>query len=123
VANSVRFLVPMARVKSVPTSVAFYRQLGFEVENMFTPPEQKEPTWANLSSDRAQLMVTRAEEPVIPSQQAVLFYSYCDDVPALREHLIAGGIDAGPVQYPFYAPRGEFRIQDPDGYVIMITHT
>jgi len=30
---------------------------------------------------------------------------------------------AGPIQYPFYSPRGEFRIQDSDGYVIMVTHT
>jgi hypothetical protein len=113
----------MAHVKSVPTSIVFYRRLGFEVENTFTPPEQKEPSWANLSSDRARLMLARADEPVIPSQQAVLFYSYCDDVPALREYLIAEGIEAGPIQYPFFAPRGEFRIQDPDGYVIMVTHT
>jgi hypothetical protein len=41
----------------------------------------------------------------------------------LGERLIAEGIEAGTIQYPFYAPRGEFRIQDPDGYVIMITHT
>ena len=122
-ASPVRSLVPMVHVKSVPTSIGFYRRLGFEVENTFTPSQQNEPSWANLLSDRAQLMVTRADEPVIPSQQAVLFYSYCDDVPALREHLIVGGIETGPIQYPFYAPRGEFRIQDPDGYVIMVTHT
>lgn len=113
----------MAHVKSVPASIVFYRRLGFDVVNTFTPPEEKEPSWANLSSDRAQLMLSRADEPVIPSQQAVLFYAYCDDVPALRESLIAERIEAGPIQYPFYAPRGEFRIQDPDGYVIMVTHT
>ena len=121
--SPVRFLVPMVHVKSVPTSIGFYRRLGFEVENTFTPSEQKEPSWANLLSGQAQIMVTRADEPVIPSQQGVLFYSYCDDVPALREYLIAEGIEAGPIQNPFYAPRGEFRIQDPDGYVIMVTHT
>jgi catechol 2,3-dioxygenase-like lactoylglutathione lyase family enzyme len=119
----VRFVVPMAHVQSVPASIAFYRRLGFEVGNAFTPPELKEPSWANLLSDRAQLMVARAAEPVIPSQQAVLFYMYCDDVAALREYLIAEGIEAGPLQGPFYAPRGEFRIQDPDGYVVMVTHT
>jgi hypothetical protein len=113
----------MAHVKSVPASIAFYRRLGFEVENTFVPPDQKEPSWANLSSERARLMVARADEPVIPSQQAVLFYCYCDDVAVLRKDLMAEGIDAGPIQYPFYALRGEFRIQDPDGYVIMVTHT
>jgi len=123
VATPVRFLVPMAHVQSVAASIAFYRRLGFEVENTFTPAEQKEPSWAILSSDRAQLMLARASEPVIPSRQAVLFYAYCDDVAALRESLLAEGVEAGPIQYPFYAPRGEFRIQDPDGYVIMVTHT
>jgi len=113
----------MAHVESVPASVAFYRRLGFEVQNTFTPSGQLEPTWAYLSSDRAQLMVSRADEPVVPRQQDVLFYVYCDDVPVFREHVIAEGIEAGPIQSPFYAPRGEFRIQDPDGYVIMVTHT
>jgi catechol 2,3-dioxygenase-like lactoylglutathione lyase family enzyme len=113
----------MAHVESVPTSITFYSRLGFEVQDTFTPSEQKEPSWAYLTSDRAQLMVTSADEPLIPGQRAVLFYVYCDDVPALREHLIAEGIEAGPIQRPFYAPRGEFRIHDPDGYVIMVTHT
>ena len=122
-ASPVRFLVPMVDVKSVPTAIAFYRRLGFEVENTFTPSEQKEPSWANLVSDRAQLMVSRADEPGIASQQAVLFYAYFDDVPALRDRLIVEGIETGPIQHPFYAPRGEFRIQDPDGHVIMVTHT
>jgi catechol 2,3-dioxygenase-like lactoylglutathione lyase family enzyme len=123
VASPVRSLVPMAHVRSVPASIAFYGLLGLVVENTFTPSGQEEPSWAYLLSDRAQLMLARADEPVIPSQQAILFYSYCDDVPALLEHLVAQGIEAGPIQYPFYAPRGEFRIQDPDGYVIMVTHT
>jgi hypothetical protein len=46
----------MAHVKSVAASIAFYRRLGFEVENTFTPPEQEDPSWANLASGRAQLM-------------------------------------------------------------------
>jgi hypothetical protein len=119
----VRFLVPMAFVKSVPASIGFYSLLGFEVANTFTPQDAVEPSWASLRSDQAQLMVSRASDPIVPDQQAVLFYSYCDDVTALREHLIAKGISAAPIRYPFYAPRGEFRIEDPDGYVIMITHT
>jgi hypothetical protein len=113
----------MAHVKSVPASIGFYSLLGFEVANTFTPQDAAEPSWASLRSDQAQLMVSKAEDPIVPDQEAVLFYSYCDDVTDLREHLIAKGIAAGPLRYPFYAPRGEFRIEDPDGYVIMITHT
>ncbi len=68
-------------------------------------------------------MVARASEPVDARPQAVLFYAYCDDVAAFRERLSAERIEAGAIRYPFYAPRGEFRIHDPDGHVVMVTHT
>jgi hypothetical protein len=68
-------------------------------------------------------MLSKAEEPIVAGKHAVLFYFYCDDVASLREHLIANGVSAGSIRCPFYAPRGEFRIEDPDGYVVMITHT
>ena len=68
-------------------------------------------------------MVAEGDETVVPTQQGVLFYAYCDDVPALREELMTAGVPAGPIETPFYAPKGEFRIEDPDGYVIMVTHT
>lgn len=121
-AARVRSLVPMARVRSVPASIAFYRRLGLEVVKTFTPPGQSEPSWASLMSDRAELMVTRTDEPG-DGVGSVLFYAYCDDVPGMREHLGREGVAAGPIEYPFYAPRGEFRVADPDGYVVMVTHT
>ncbi len=121
--SPVRALVPMAHVASVARSVAFYRLLGFEVDDAFTPPGQAEPTWASLVSGRAMLMVTKADAPLGPGLQGVLFYAYCDDVAAAREALAAQGVEAGEIRFPFYAPRGEFRIEDPDGYVIMVTHT
>ncbi|MDQ5859205.1 MAG: hypothetical protein M3542_13140, partial [Acidobacteriota bacterium] len=49
-------LVPLAHVASVPESIAFYRKLGFEVANAFTPPESKEPAWAWLERGAAHLM-------------------------------------------------------------------
>lgn len=119
----VRSLVPLAFVGSVPASIAFYELLGLRVGNTFTPAGEAEPSWAYLLSDRAQLMLARATDAVVASQQAVLFYVYCDDVAGLREELLASGVPAGPIQTPFYAPRGEFRIEDPDGYVVMVTHT
>ena len=119
----VRALVPMVHVRSVPASVAFYARLGFEVENTFAPAGDEDPSWAYLGSDRAQLMLSKADEAVVASRQGVLFYAYCDDVAALRERLVADGVAAGPIAQPFYAPDGEFRIEDPDGYVIMVTHT
>jgi predicted enzyme related to lactoylglutathione lyase len=116
-------LVPMAFVKSVPRSIEFYERLGFVVGNTFVPPGQAEPSWAWLRSGGAQLMVTRASDPVVPSQQAVLFYLYCDDVSAYRDELQKIGVSVGNIQYPFHAPGGEFRVTDPDGYALMITHT
>ena len=50
-------------------------------------------------------------------------YLYASDVEAYRTELLADGVQAGVVEYPFWAPRGEFRIEDPDGYVVMVTHT
>lgn len=116
-------LVPMVHVKSVPHSIEFYKKLGFEVGNTFTPSDQKEPSWAWLKSGEAHLMVTRAGEPVDASAQAVIFYIYCEVVPTFREELQKNGVQVGKIEYPFYAPRGEFRVKDPDGYDLMITHT
>ena len=118
-----RSLVPFVHVASVPGSIAFYRKLGFEIRNTFVPAGETEPAWAYLESDRALLMVAKADGPFDADQQAVLFYIYCDDVAATRSAVAAAGIAVGPIAYPFYAPRGEFRVQDPDGYVLMITHT
>ncbi len=120
---SVRALVPMAFVASVPRSIAFYQKLGLAVANTHQPESEPEPVWAWLKSDRAQLMLAKASHPVDPEEQAVLFYLYCDDVAAFREEIVGRGVEAGPIQSPFYAPRGEFRVKDPDGYALLISHT
>jgi catechol 2,3-dioxygenase-like lactoylglutathione lyase family enzyme len=119
----IRSLVPMAHVRNVAQSIEFYRKLGFEVGGDFVPQGRDTLSWAWLESGGANLMLALADEPVVPDQQAVLFYLYCDDVPATRFRLQEAGVVAGPIEYPFYAPRGEFRVTDPDGYVLMITHT
>jgi catechol 2,3-dioxygenase-like lactoylglutathione lyase family enzyme len=86
-------LVPLVQVRNLRRSVDFYRTLGFAEENTHTPEGGSE------------------------------FYLYSPDVPGFRNMLIEAGVDAGPIQHPFYAPRGEFRVTDPDGYVLMVTHT
>ena len=116
-------LVPMAFVASVARSIAFYEKLGFAVGNTHRIEGAHEPTWVWLRSSGAQLMLARTSEPVDPAAQAVLFYVYCDDVQEMRNQLLEAGVEAGPVAYPFYAPKGEFRVTDPDGYALMVTHT
>jgi hypothetical protein len=116
-------LVPLAHVNRLSASIEFYARLGFSIGNTFVPPDATEPTWASLVSGEASLMLAQAEEPVIASQQAVIFYVYVDDVAAAHTELARAGVAAGAIGYPFYSPRGEFRVEDPDGYVLMVTHT
>lgn len=115
-------LVPMAQVADVAASIAFYEKLGFEVGGSFTPPGEDEPSWVSLQSGAAELMLARASAPVAAVQQAVLFYVYCGDVGRMRGQLVDAGLEPGPIATPFYNPQGEFRLVDPDGYVVMVTH-
>ena len=120
-----RNVVAMLHVASVPRAAAFYALLGFDVANTHHDPTcGDEPIWGWLQSRHgASLMLALAGEPVDPTVQAVLFYLYCDDVVAMHAALHASGVAVGAITYPFYCPKGEFRVVDPDGYVAMVTHT
>ena len=118
-----RQLVPMISVADVERSIAFYHHLGFELANTFAPSEAAKPTWAWLRSGDAQLMLAAASNPVVPDRQSVLVYVYTDDVADAHSSLTDAGLNPGPILSPFYAPRGEFQLVDPDGYVLMVTHT
>jgi Glyoxalase/Bleomycin resistance protein/Dioxygenase superfamily len=115
-------LVPMAFVAQIGASLAFYEKLGFTVGGSFTPPGEAGPIWVSLTSGGARLMLSRATHPVVADEQAVLFYVYCEDVAGMHAQLAADGIEPGPIAKPFYNPKGEFRLVDPDGYVVMVAH-
>lgn len=115
-------LTAMAHVADVAASAAFYAKLGFEEQGSFTPPGAEALAWVSLRSGEAELMLTLASAPVVPGQQAVLFYVYCADVAAMHRQLEADGLAPGPIATPFYNPQGEFRLTDPDGYVVMVAH-
>ena len=117
-----RALVPLAHVVDVARSVAFYETLGFAVGGKLVG-EDGTLDWVILEHEGAQVMVGRAVAPVVAEEQAVLFYVYYQDVAAAHAALIAAGIDAGPILYPQHSPRGEFRVVDPDGYAVQVTHT
>ncbi len=112
-------LVPYAHVDDIGRSVEFYRRLGFEVANAH-PNGSAQPVWVWLQAGGANLMLAKASEPVVPSQQAIFFYLYVEDVAAFRERIVSSGIVAGPLEHPFYLPKGEFRVHDPDGYGVTI---
>src|SRR5262245_43048171 len=132
-ATAVYELVPMAHVADVEQSIRFYELLGFSARDRVQHAGRTQ--WAWLTSGNGHLMLAAASEPVVPQQQAVLFYLYCRDLNALRSHLVASGLaDGGPfvaaagdrrrvvfeVTHPFYMPEGEIRVVDPDGYCLLI---
>ena len=112
-------LVPMAHVADVQRSVDFYKLLGMEVRGNLRSPSG-ELQWVHLNCGNVDLMFTHASEPIVANQQAVLFYLYTDNLLALREHLLSKQVLVSPVSYPNYMPKGEIRVEDPDGYVLLI---
>jgi catechol 2,3-dioxygenase-like lactoylglutathione lyase family enzyme len=116
---SVTGLVPMAFVADLQRSVDFYKLLGMEVRHSLRN-SSGQLKWIFLACDRAELMFARASDPVIASQQAVLFYLYSSDLIALREHLLASDVKVSPITYPDYMPKGEIRFDDRDGYALLI---
>ncbi len=97
----------MAFAADLQLSVDFYQKLGMEVRGSLRTPAGY-LQWVHLSCGQADLMFARASEPVIPSQQAVLFYLYSPDLIALREHLLAAGVKVSPITYPDYMPKARF---------------
>src|SRR5919204_6078733 len=117
-AQRVNRLVPFVHVEDVERSVAFYYQLGFTVASLYK--YKGRPVWAALRSEGAELMVTTDGDPIDPAGQGVLFYLYSRRLAALREQLLAEGIDAGEIGDGTPGPRQEMRLTDPDGYVLMV---
>jgi catechol 2,3-dioxygenase-like lactoylglutathione lyase family enzyme len=112
-------LIPMAFVADVQRSIDFYALLGLELRNTFKNLQGK-LVWAHVQCEGAELMFSQASDPVVPSQQAVLFYLYSPDLVALREHLLTHGLKVLPISYPQHMPKGETRVEDPDGYALLI---
>lgn len=112
-------LIAMAHAADMQRSLDFYRLLGMEIRGSLRNASG-ELQWAHIACEQADLMLTRASEPIIASQQAVLFYLYSPDLIALREHLLANRVTVSAITYPEYMRKGEVRLQDPDGYVLLI---
>jgi hypothetical protein len=112
-------LIPMAHVADVKRAVDFYKLLGMEVRGSLKT-SGGDLQWAHVACEQADLMFARASEPVVAGQQAVLFYLYSPNLVVLREHLIASGVTVSPITHPAYMPKGEVRVDDPDGYCLLI---
>ena len=111
-------LVPLTSVADVAASIEWYERIGFRLENTFE--EDGVLNWAYLARGGAHLMLGRATEPVAADRQAVLLYLYADDVAAYHRELGEQGVAVGPLEPRFYMERGEFRLADPDGNVLLV---
>jgi ketosteroid isomerase-like protein len=111
-------LIPFVHVADVARSVAFYELLGLTVEDTYHHEDSLD--WAFLSQGAAKVMLARADQRVAAADQAVLFYLYTADLQGLQQHLRAHGHRAGPIRDGSPGPAEEMRVQDPDGYVLMI---
>lgn len=116
--GAVSGLVPFAHVSDLEASAAFYQLLGFAVESSYRP--KGPPVWMSLAAGDARLMLALSGEPVRADEQAVLFYLYSPDLAALRDRLIAHGVLAGEIVDGSPGPLAEMRVEDPDGYTLMI---
>jgi predicted enzyme related to lactoylglutathione lyase len=112
----------MISVADVERSIAFYAALGFEVANSFACEGETKPSWAWLQSHDAALMLAARSESLAP-EHTVIFYFYADDVTAAHASLVEAGLNPGEIATPFYAPQGEFELKDPDGHIVMVSHT
>ena len=127
-AAPVSALVPMLHVADVEHSVKFYRLLGFEVGNYM--PRTGVKDWVWLYSPQVpdwkrgpNLMLTQSECGIDAHAQEALFYLYARDLKSLHTTVVANGVAASDITYPEYLPAGEFRIEDPDGYTLMIAQS
>ena len=117
-ANEVCNLIPFVHVSDLARSIAFYERLGFAVTD--THERDGALDWAALEAGAAQLMLARAQAPIDRAHEAVLFYLYADDLSALRDRLVADGVQVGEIRDGTPGPSNEMGLADPDGYCLMV---
>jgi catechol 2,3-dioxygenase-like lactoylglutathione lyase family enzyme len=124
-------IVAMIRVADVMNSAKFYRHLGFEIGNA-VPRERPPYNWAWLYQPKAPNWKTGANLMLVSGDvqgttaskdKMVVFYLYARDLKGLREELLSKNLRASEITYPEYLPEGEFRLEDPDGYPLMIAQS
>lgn len=65
-------------------------------------------------------MLARAQAPIDRAHEAVLFYLYADDLSALRDRLVADGVQVGEIRDGTPGPSNEMGLTDPDGYCLLV---
>lgn len=112
------YITPMLRVADVRRSINFYRLLGLELMDYEGDPTC--PGWARMHSEGGDLMFLLAETAIQGDKQPFFLYLYTNDLTALREHLLANGVNVSEIQRHAYMQSGEISVSDPDGYGVFV---
>ena len=112
------YSTPMLHVADLPRSIAFYEKLGFELVDF--EGERATPYWARMHVEGGAIMFLAAEEG--ETIHPIMLYLYTPDLPALREHLVASGLNVPDIKRPPYMPSGELALRDPDGNYVLVGH-
>lgn len=101
-------------------TLAFYQRLGFEVVGR----SQGTPPYASVRLGQVRIGLAEAA-PVDPTRRGHLVGTEIvievDDVGAVRDRIVAGGVE--PTEDLQVRPWGltDFRVTDPDGYYLRFT--
>ena len=104
-------LVPLLHVTDMERSIDFYERLGLEAEAYFE--QEGWLLWCRLRNhDEAELMLTLTGDPPHVHEGTVALYLFVEDLDSL-----AG---LGPVEQADPSAAHAVRLQDPDGYEILV---
>ncbi len=115
--QNLRHYVAVLAVKNLEESLSFFRdKLGFELIDSFGNPTY----YAEVQRDNAAslMLLHQSNFEGSTATNAPLAF-YCTDVDAIYEEFIANGVEIDePIENQEYLMR-EFRIKDPNGYLIV----
>jgi catechol 2,3-dioxygenase-like lactoylglutathione lyase family enzyme len=109
-------LIPFLHVADVERSIAFYKQLGLEIDD--THNQDGRLVWASMRSGSAALMLAEAPEPIQPSGGR--HFLYAEDLAGLRQRLIEAGWEPPEIEDGTPGPKQEMSLCDPDRHFLTI---
>lgn len=116
-------LVPVLNVSDMTKCMAFYSDLGFEVQQEYR--EEDDLLWVWLRSGSTELMlnvqdnISTEDRTKRPDYGDVVLYLYFDDARKVHTHLQSKGWPVTDVCRQFYG-LDEFYVRDPAGYEVAI---
>jgi catechol 2,3-dioxygenase-like lactoylglutathione lyase family enzyme len=115
------YLTTALAVNDIRRSIAFYQILGLELTDYEGDPSR--PGWARMHGEGGDLMFLVTERDAEADRQKgdrIFIYLYTEELPALRQHVIASGIEVSEIKYPAYMKSGEIAMKDPDGFLVFV---